>query len=611
MTKAIFKNQPGLTPELFPSDIFSKIPDHHPSRLVSSVVDQLDISDIIKKYKGGGTSSYHPRVMIKVLFYSYLSNVYSCRKIARALRENIHFMFISGNSTPDFRTINDFRGKILKDHIHELFAAVVKLLVELGYVSLDIQYIDGTKIESTSNRYTFVWKGSIEKYKDKLESKVATILSDIESSIQSDNQQFNKEDLPKKIDAELLKEKLSVINKKLKEPSKQQARQLKKLKEEHLPKLDKYERDLQIMGKRKSYSKTDPDATFMRMKDDHMKNGQLKPAYNAQISTENQFITHASIHQTPGDTTTLSSHLKGFEDSTGKQSKQVVADAGYGSEENYEMLEEKQIEAYVKYNYFHKEQKRKAKNNPFLPQNLFYNEEQDFFVCPMGQPMRKVATSRRTSSNGYQAQITHYQAQRCAGCPLRGCCHNSKENRVIQVNHRLNELKSKARQLLNSKQGKEHRSKRPIEVEAVFGQLKSNNKFERFTLRGIEKVRLEFLLMAIGHNLRKIAALKISSTHDNNRKRPKCISKNSIWTNIEQTISNVIKRYKQISSNPHNLSLSHKKKTALFGQPLSACSDLHRIQTYNLLSRNQVLYSVELGGHFKWIAKVVKYNCII
>lgn len=532
MAKVVFKNQPGLTPELFPSDIFSKIPDQHPCRLVNAVVDQLDISEIIKLYKGGGASSYHPRMMIKVLFYSYLSNIYSCRKIAKALGENIHFMFLSGNSTPDFRTINDFRGKILKGHIHQLFAEVVKLLVNLGYVSLDVQYIDGTKIEAVSNRYTFVWKGSIEKYKDKLEIKVATILSDIENSIQSDNAELNTEELPKKVDAQLLKEKLSAINRKLKHPTQKQVKQLEKLQAEHLPKLEKYENDLDIMGKRKSYSKTDPGATFMRMKDDHMKNGQLKPAYNAQISTENQFIIHASIHQSPGDTTTLPSHLQDFEDINGKQSRQVVADAGYGSEENYELLEEKQIEAYVKYNYFHKEQKRKTKNNPFLIQNLFYNEEKDFFVCPMGQRMNKVTTSKRVSANGYQSHITHYQAQRCDGCPLRGSCHQGKTNRIIQVNHRLNELKSKAKALLTSQKGIEHRSNRPIEVEAVFGQLKSNNNFERFTMKGMGKVKLEFLLMAIGHNLRKMVAKgsKITPTK----------FKNGLYLNTKTTLGNIV-----------------------------------------------------------------------
>lgn len=508
MAKIVFKNQTGNCPELFPVNIFDKIPENHPVRLIDSVVNSLDISDILKKYKGGGTSAYHPRMMIKVLFYSYLSNVYSCRKIAKALNENIHFMFISGNSTPDFRTINDFRGKILKDSIKTLFAEVVKMLVEMGYVSLDVQYIDGTKIEASSNKYTFVWRGSVEKYKDKLETKINSILSDIEKSILSDNQEVNKEELPQTINSEELKERLSVLNKKLKEPPKKVAKELQKLQEEHLPKLKKYENDLEILGDRNSYSKTDPDATFMRMKEDHMRNGQLKPAYNPQISTENQFITHVSIHQTPGDTATLKPHLTSFEESYNKQSKEVVADAGYGSEENYEMLEKKEVEAYVKYNYFHKEQKRKIKNNPFLVQNLFYNAEQDFYVCPMGQRMENVGQGKRVSKNGYESQVTYYQAKRCEGCPLRGMCHKAKSNRIIEVNHRLNFLKQKAKEKLMSKKGLEHRSKRPIEPEAVFGQLKSNNKFNRFTLKGLDKVELEFLLMAIGHNFRKMIVSK-------------------------------------------------------------------------------------------------------
>lgn len=506
MAKIVFKNQTGNSPELFPVNIFDKIPENHPVRLIDAVVNSLDISDILKKYKGGGTSAYHPRMMIKVLFYSYLSNIYSCRKIAKALNENIHFMFISGNSTPDFRTINDFRGKILKGSIKTLFAEVVKMLVEMGYVSLDVQYIDGTKIEAKSNKYTFVWRGSVEKYKDKLETKINSILSDIEKSIISDNQEANKEEVPKSINSEELRERLSVLNKKLKEPPKKVAKELQKLQEEHLPKLEKYEKDLKVLGDRNSYSKTDPDATFMRMKEDHMKNGQLKPAYNAQISTENQFITYASIHQTPGDTTTLKSHLTCFEESYSKQSKEVVADAGYGSEENYEMLEKNEVEAYVKYNFFHKEQKRKIKNNPFLVQNLFYNAEQDFYVCPMGQRMENVGQGKRKSRNGYESQVTYYQAKRCEGCPLRGMCHKAKGNRLIEVNHRLNFLKQRAKEKLMSKKGLEHRSKRPIEPEAVFGQLKNNNKFNRFTFRGLEKVELEFLLMAIGHNFRKMIA---------------------------------------------------------------------------------------------------------
>lgn len=504
MSKVTFKSLSGKSPELFPVNIFDKIPTNHPVRLINHVVDELNIDSIIKQYKGGGTSSYHPRMLLKVLFYSYLSNIYSCRKIEKALQENIYFMWLSGNSIPDFRTINNFRGQRLKGEIKSLFAAVVRMLQEIGYVSLTVQYIDGTKIESTANRYTFVWKGTVEKNKAKLETKIQAVLSAIESQTKEDSKELNNPETARSINSTELKEKLSELNKHLKEGnSKALKKQVEQLQNEHLPRLEKYEQQLETLGERNSYSKTDEEATFMRLKDDHMQNGQLKPAYNTQISTENQIITHYSIHQTPTDTTTLEELLNGFEDQYQTQITEVVADAGYGTEENYELLQNKDITAYVKYNYFHKEQKRATKLNPFLPQNLFYNKEQDFYVCPMGQRLEKKGQGKRISSNGYESKVSYYIAKRCQGCPLRGMCHQSKENRKIEINHRLNELKQKARELLMSEEGLKHRSKRPVEVEAVFGQMKSNNRFTRFTFRGLEKIDIEFGLMVMAHNLRK------------------------------------------------------------------------------------------------------------
>lgn len=505
MTNIRFKALPANSPELFSENIFDRIAVNHPVRLVKEVVDQLDIDHIIKQYKGGGTTSYDPRMLIKVLFYAYLCNLYSCRKIEKALQENIHFMWLSGNSTPDFRTINYFRAKRLKGHIQQLFADVVRLLQGEGYVSLKVQYIDGTKIESASGRYTFVWKGSVEKNKAKLEAKIHSVLADIESQIRTDQSDLSP-DSPRPIDSATLKTKLTALNSHLKENSKALEKQMQTLQQQHLPRLEKYEQQLQTLGDRNSYSKTDADASFMRLKDDHMQNGQLKPAYNTQISTEDQFITHYSIHQTAGDSTTLPAHLESFEQAYQTQSEQVIADAGYGSEENYELMEAKGIAAYVKYNYFHKEQKRKQQHNPFLVQNLYYNEKDDFYVCPMGQHLNRTGTGKRISSNGYQAQVVYYEARRCEGCPMQGMCHKAKGNRVIEVNKRLNELKAKARALLTSDKGKYHRSKRPVEVEAVFGQMKSNNKFTRFSLRSLAKADIEFGLMALAHNLRKLAA---------------------------------------------------------------------------------------------------------
>lgn len=504
-TNIRFKELTSQQVVLFPASIGDKIADNHPVRVVDHIVERLNIDDIINSYKGGGTSSFHPRMMIKVLFYSYFCNIYSCRKIAKALEENIHFMWLSGNSTPDFRTINDFRGKRLKDKIKKLFAEMVRLMSDLGYVTLDIQFVDGTKIESASNKYTFVWKGSVEKNKAKLEEKIKGVLSGIEKTIKEDKKDLNREEGVKEVSAEELKEKIKELNQRLSELPRKQKKEVKKLEEQHLPRLEKYEEQLGQLGDRNSYSKTDVDATFMRMKDDHMKNGQLKPAYNFQISTENQFITNYSIHQRPGDTATLISHLEQFKQHYQKQSTTVVADAGYGSQQNYEYMEESNIEAFVKYNYFHKEQKRKFKNDIFNTANLFYNPEKDYFICPMGQKMTKAGEQNKRSDLGYIAQVSIYQAQRCEGCPLRGICHKGKSNRKIEVNHKLRNYKAKARERLLSEQGVRLRGQRAIEPEAVFGQLKSNNKFNRLRLRSLAKVDIDLGLASIAHNLRKMA----------------------------------------------------------------------------------------------------------
>lgn len=185
-----------------------------------------------------------------------------------------------------------------------MFSAIVLLLQESGYVSLDVQYIDGTKVESASNRYTFVWRGSVEKNKVKLESKIQSILSEVDKHIEQDKQERTPDCLPD-MDSCGLQEKVSALNKRLSGMNKAEQKQIKKLQEEYLPRLAKYESQLEKLGDRNSFSKTDEDATFMRMKEDHMKNGQLKPAYNIQIATENQFITNLGIYRRAGDTGTL------------------------------------------------------------------------------------------------------------------------------------------------------------------------------------------------------------------------------------------------------------------------------------------------------------------
>lgn len=533
---------------LFPVSIDSKIPDDHPVRLVNHIVDELDLSDIDFGYKGGGNSSYHPRMLLKVLFYAYLNNTYSCRKIAAQLEQNIYYIWLSGDQQPNFRTINNFRSLRLKQSIHKLFVQIVFILVDMGYISLKELYVDGTKIESRANRYTFVWRKSVERNKAKLESKIRGILSQIEEGIVQDN--TPDDEPPPPINSKELRERLQQINKENR--SKEELKQIKTLEDKHLPKLQEYEEKLDTLGARTSFGKTDKDSTFMRMKEDHMRNGQLKPAYNLQIGTENQFITHYDFFSNPTDTLTLIPFINGFERHYQQQPEKLCADSGYGSEENYTYLEGKGIEAYVKYNYFHKEQKRSFKNNAFLQENLYYNKAKDYFVCPMGQQMNRIYTTNRKTQSGFISDISVYKAQRCEGCPLRCLCHQSENDRRIQVNHKLREYKRKARERLTSEEGLRMRKRRPIEPEAVFGQIKYNKAYNRFRHQSKEKVAMDFAVFAIAFNLLKLHRKRQKSFFD-----PKMTTKN-VQTTLFSISKQVIMGKKQVLS----ITLQNQQKQA-------------------------------------------------
>ncbi|MCP9558127.1 transposase, partial [Prevotella copri] len=261
-------------------------------------------------------------------------------------------------------------------------------------------------------------------------------------------------------------------------------------------------------GERNSYSKTDPDATFMRLKEDAMNNGQTKPAYNLQIATENQYWTNFALYPNPTDTLTFKPFLDKYKKRYGKQSKSVTADSGYGSEENYEYLEMEEMMGYVKYNWFHKEQHKPFKEDAFNQANFYYNKDDDYYVCPMGQHMEPCRQRQTKSDSGYVSVITLYRAQRCDGCPFGSLCKKSKGNRTIYVNHKLNAYKKEAFLLLTSEEGMKHRSQRPIEPEAAFGQMKADMHYKRFRHFGKAKVYMDIGLFGIGFNLKKYLGIK-------------------------------------------------------------------------------------------------------
>ena len=509
----IFKSYHQNQVELLPQSLDDLIPSAHIVRLVNRIVDQMNIDKVLSTYKGGGTTSYHPRMMLKVIVFAYIQKIYSSRQIAKALREQIPFMWLSGSNRPNFRTLNRFRSSRLKGVIDEVFTTLIQLLLDAELVSLDDYFLDGTKIEANANRYSFVWKSSTDNYEAKLQSKLRSLIKEIDGANEAENQRYGDRDLEElgedshatseqiEKTLEKLEEKLS-----LRPKDKKLKKTVKTVKEDLLPRQRKYERHRELLGERNSFSKTDPDATFMRMKEDHMRNGQLKPGYNIQAGVAKQFILHYSVHQNPGDAGLLKPHLDTFNARHGRMPARVITDAGYGSEENYEYLEEAKTVAYVKYPGFYREEKRKHRNNPFLSEHLPYDDEQDTFTCPAGKRLHFMGEKTRKSRNGYESNIRVYECEDCNGCSLKEQCHKGKGNRSIDVNFRLRELRRQARLRLDSEQGKIYRGRRFAEVESVFGQIK-NRSFRRFMLRGLANVNLEFGLVAIAHNVMKWAAV--------------------------------------------------------------------------------------------------------
>lgn len=522
--KKVFKpyNQDQL---MMPMSIESLIPKDHVVRVVDRAIDKMSLEPLLQRYPGGGNSSYNPVMMLKLVVYAYTDKIFSCRRIAKCARENIMYMWLCGGNTPSFMAVNRFRSERMKGIILEVFAEVIDLLVKEKYIQLENYFLDGTKIEANANKYSWVWGKSTKRYKEALIEKCRALFTEIDQLNDSENDKYGDNDLEelgdgRPIDASAIEEAVKRIDDRLaqkpedKKPDKE-VRKLRKagrlLKKDYLPRMQKYEKQEEILEQRNSFSKTDHDATFMRMKEDHMKNGQLKPGYNVQIGTENQFIVGFTLHQRAGDTSCMKEHLEKVKEMLGgKLPPKVIGDAGYGSEENYEYLEGEKIEHYVKYNTFHKELSKKWQKDITKIQNFKYDQENDEYICGYGRRLVFIKEKNRKSDNGFLSEIRVYECESCSGCPHRDRCIKSEKpdaNRCIHINRNLERLKEKARQNLCSEEGLKMRSLRPIEVESAFGDIKGNFGVRRFLLKGLDKVAIEWGLHCIAHNMRKMATL--------------------------------------------------------------------------------------------------------
>lgn len=499
-------------------DLECLIPPNHMVRVVNSAIDQMDLGPLLAKYSGGGRSSYHPVMMTKLIVYAYADKIFSSRRIEKAARENIMYMWLCGGNTPDFKTINSFRSERMKDVMVKIFSEVIELLHKQGYIKLENYFLDGTKIEANANKYSWVWGKSTRRYKEKLQERCKELFEFAELTNKEENDEYGERNLEelseeKPIDSQAIEEAVKRIDERLAvNPDQKKLRKAKRVMlKDYLPRMKKYERQEELLAERNSYSKTDTDATFMRMKEDAMKNGQLKPGYNVQMGTENQFVVGYSVHQSAGDTSCMKDHLEELKKNLGgKLPANIVADAGYGSEENYEYLKKERRGNYVKYNTFHKEATRKWKSDLTRVQNWQYDEQKDEYICGFGRILKFKYIKSQKSKNGYRSIIRVYESDDCKECPYRERCikqtSNPEFNKRVYINSRGNELKAEVRANLTSEYGLKMRSLRPIEVESVFGDIKGNFGVRRFILKGLEKVKLEWGLHCIAHNMRKMAA---------------------------------------------------------------------------------------------------------
>lgn len=510
MAKIVFKKDKSNQLLLFPADIGSLVPDNHLVRVIDKVINQIELSPLFETYIGGGSSSYHPRMMLKVITYAYTERIYTTRRIEKALKENINFMWLSGMSTPDHGTIYNFKSKRLKEAVEDVFSSVIEVLIECGYVKAENLYVDGTKIEAAAGRYSYIWRKNTERYESTIREKVRSLLSSIDILQQEEDAQYGNSNL-KEIEGEISSDKVERlvedINRKLsEEPIPRKAKSaLIKLEKECIPKLRKYEQQKEMLGDRNSCSKTDREATFFRMKEDHLGTGQLKPAYNVQIVTENQFILGFGIYQKAADTSVFIEFMNRLKGQLGTETFNIIGDAGYGSEENYDYVNENQLGNYLKYNNFDYEKSPGHKKKLFLSDHFTFDPSEDQFVCPAGQILDYAGTKKKETENGYCSERRVYRSRDCSGCEFRPRCCKGMKDRTIEISHRLNKFKAQARQNLESEIGKILRSKRGVEVESVFGQLKHNNQFRRFYSRGLKNVSTEWGILSIAHNLKKMA----------------------------------------------------------------------------------------------------------
>lgn len=469
-------------------------------RVVNAFVEALPRSNVEERFRHpSGAPAFHPRMMLKVLLYACTQRLYSSRRIARALERDVHFMWLAASLRPSHNTINRFRGDYLADVLPAAFAALAEMLLKQKYIRQEEYFTDGTVMEANANKHTYVWGKNTRRFKERVEERAREILEEAERTDREEDALYGSGDLPEKGEQSSIRSSdIEAAARSLAESGDERKRKAAKALEKEAQNLRKYEEQEEKLAGRNSYSKTDPDATFMYTKD-----GRLAPAYNAQAGTQDGFITGVSVNQNPNDAVGFIAHLESRAALDLPPPPAVVADAIYGTEENYAHLEAHGIESYLKYPAWHRE--NTGQTRPYEKSAFTFEEAHDRFLCPQNRPLTFVEERTEKTPSGYEKTYRLYACANCGDCPVRDLCvTKGSGNRYLRHSPVLNRYQSETRERLKSDRGVELRRRRAPEIETVFGHIKHNLGIRRFLLRGLRKVRTEWTWIALGYNLTRL-----------------------------------------------------------------------------------------------------------
>lgn len=489
---------------VMPLELGLRIEKDAPVRLLSQICEELEYGQLEKAYtRSGRKLAASPRHLFKIVVFAYMNGIYSSRKIEEACRRDIHFMWLlEGRKAPDHNTIARLRRERLNGAMEDLFYQLVRKLKDKEEIAFGDVFVDGTKIEANANRYSFVWRKAVEKQSAKLEPRLAQHLERVQAAYGILG--ATPEEALEQMEEIGRRRGIDFVSGKGRRKTALQ-KEYETLRE-YAQRRSKYTAYGATFQGRNSFSRTDTDATFMHMKEDHMRNGQLKPGYNLQIAVEAEYIVGMDLSAERSDVNTLIPLLERMHGRLGQRHGTVTADAGYESEENYAYLEENGQLCFIKPANYEKQKARKHQADKYLRENMPYDAAGDAYTCPAGRRLPREGTKQRISGSGYVAELAVYACESCEGCAQKLLCTRAKSHRRMEVSQRFIAYRARTLRDIQTQRGILLRMNRSIQVEGAFRVLKEDYGFRRFLLRGRRNVFTEALLMAFSYNANKLHA---------------------------------------------------------------------------------------------------------